>query len=113
VLGAVGGLAMMGFDAAWSQFHGIAFTNDFWELNPRTDHLIQMYPEDFWFEATMAIGLMIALQAFAIGALSAAYLLLTRQKGGMIEARPRRELPLGEGPRHPRLAPPNPRHYVQ
>lgn len=113
LLGMVGGLAVMAFDAAWSRFHGIVFTNNFWELNPRTDHLIQMFPEAFWQEAVAVIGLFIVLQAIAIGALSGTYLFLTRPRGDVIEARPRPDLPLGEGPRHQRLAPPNPRHYVQ
>jgi integral membrane protein (TIGR01906 family) len=114
VLGAAGLLAAIGFDAAWSQFHGLAFTNDFWELDPDTDHLIQMYPEAFWQEVTLGIGGFIAVQAFAIAAISATYLFLTRDRGNVIEARPRTEQPDRDGhPRRPRLAPPNPRHYVQ
>lgn len=112
VLGMAGILAVTGFDAAWTQFHVLAFSNDLWELNPRTDHLIQMYPEAFWQEAVIAIAAFIAVEAFAIAAISAAYLVLSRQKGDTIEARPRPELPRGDGPRHPRIAPPNPRHYV-
>lgn len=114
VLGASGLLAATGFDAAWSQFHVIAFANDFWELDPDTDHLIQMYPEAFWQEVAVTIGGFIAVQAFAIAALSATYLVLTRNRGNVIEARPRAELPDRDGhPRRPRIAPPNPRHYVQ
>ena len=109
----VGFLATVGFDAAWSQFHGIAFTNDFWQLDPDTDHLIQMYPEAFWQEVTLAIGLLLTLQAAVMAAVSALYLYLTRDHSGVIEARPRSPLDAPGGPRRPRLAPPNPRHYVQ
>jgi integral membrane protein (TIGR01906 family) len=113
VLGLTGLAAASGFDAAWAKFHGIAFSNDLWELNPRTDHLIQMFPEAFWRDAVTAIGGLIALQALAIGIVSGLYLLATRGAPA-IEPPEQRLLPEREHlPRHPRLAPPNPRHYVR
>lgn len=114
VLGLTGIAAASGFDAAWSQFHGIAFTNDLWELNPRTDHLIQMYPEAFWFDAVTAIGGLIAMQALALGIASGLYLLLSRPRETVVAPPEPRALPERDGhPRHARLAPPNPRHYVR
>lgn len=117
VLGLTGLAAASGFDAAWAKFHGIAFSNDLWELNPRTDHLIQMYPEAFWQNAVTAIGGMIALQALAIGIVSGLYLLLTRHGPVEIDLEALQgPLPLPERehmPHHARLAPPNPRHYVR
>jgi integral membrane protein (TIGR01906 family) len=77
-LGSVGIIAALGFDAAWDRFHNIAFANDFWQLNTRTDHLIQMFPEPFWRDMTIFLGLMTAAQALLIGAASAVYLLGTR-----------------------------------
>ena len=109
----VGMFAMTGFDAAWSQFHGLAFSNDLWELSPRTDHLIQMYPEVFWQDTVTAIGGLVALQAILTGILSGLYLLGSRQSGDVIEPPAPRELPERSGhPRRQRLAPPNPRNYV-
>lgn len=113
VLGLTGIAAMTGFDAAWSQFHGIAFTNDLWELNPRTDHLIQMYPEAFWQDAVTAIGGFIALQALSLGIISGMYLLLTRPNAKLAPPEPRLLPDRDEHPRHARLSPPNPRHYVR
>lgn len=110
VLGAAGILAITGFDAAWSNFHEVAFTNDFWSLDPRTDHLIQMYPEEFWFEATALIGIGVILQAFAIASASSAFLFFTRERV-LAEPKPALELPGRVG--HARLSPPNPRHYVR
>jgi integral membrane protein (TIGR01906 family) len=121
-LGTAGIMAMTGFDSAWSDFHGIAFSNDLWQLDPDEDALIQMYPEQFWYEATMLIGLAVVFQAFLIAAASSAYLLLTRERtvaGNHLPPAP--DLPgraghspeLPERPDRPRLAPPNPRHYVR
>lgn len=113
-LAVVGALAMTGFDGAWSQFHQIAFTNDLWQLNPRTDHLIQMYPQAFWMDVSMAIGMLLLAQTFALTALSATYLVLTRNKGDVIEARLRPEQPERDDyPRRQQLVPPNPRHYIR
>jgi integral membrane protein (TIGR01906 family) len=113
VLAMAGLAAMSGFDAAWSQFHGIAFSNNLWELNPRTDHLIQMYPEAFWQDAVTAIGGFIAMQALVMGIVAGLYLLLTRQESGAVEPPAPRDLPDRDGyPRRPRLAPPNPRQYI-
>jgi integral membrane protein (TIGR01906 family) len=110
VLGVASLAALSGFDSAWSQFHGIAFTNDFWELDPDTDHLIQMYPEAFWFDITMLIGIATLLQAVLIASASVTHLILTA---------PRRELRKLPAPRpepvrpelRPRLGPPDPKHY--
>jgi integral membrane protein (TIGR01906 family) len=112
LIGATALLGMTGFDGAWSNFHGIAFTNDLWQLDPDTDHLIQMYPEAFWFEATMAIGLLVLAQATLIALVSAAFLLISRERRQEDEVvRPVPALPGREG--HARLTPPNPRHYVR
>jgi integral membrane protein (TIGR01906 family) len=77
-LGSVGIVAAFGFDAAWERFHTIAFANDFWLLNTRTDHLIQMFPEPFWRDMTIFLGIMCAVEALLIGAASAVYLLGSR-----------------------------------
>jgi integral membrane protein (TIGR01906 family) len=68
--------ALVGFDDLWTKFHLLAFTNDLWKLNPDTDHLIQMFPEDFWFDATLLVVGLTALEALALLAVSTAYLRL-------------------------------------
>lgn len=87
LLGA-GIVAASGFDSAWTQFHQIAFTNDFWELNPRTDHLIQMFPEAFWQEITALIVLATLLEALLIGGASAVYLVMSHPREAALPALP-------------------------
>lgn len=56
VLGVAAAASLVGFDAIFYMFHVISFANDFWLLNPATDRLIQMFPRDFWFMVTLAVG---------------------------------------------------------
>ena len=67
-------LALVGFDEIFLRFHLVAFTNDLWKLDPDTDHLIQMFPHDFWFDVTMLIAGLAALEAMLLASLSAIYL---------------------------------------
>lgn len=78
VVGALGVVAVSGFEGAFEQFHVIAFDNDFWKLNPARDHLIQMFPEAFWQDVTIWVGLGTLAEFGLLAALSAAYLGVTR-----------------------------------
>jgi integral membrane protein (TIGR01906 family) len=78
VLGGIGIVAAFGFDAAFTRFHELFFANDFWQLDPKADHLIQMFPEKFWRDITIALGAMCALEAALIAAISGIYLMGTR-----------------------------------
>ena len=51
------------FHWLFTQFHLISFANDFWMLNPRTDRLIQMFPDGFWFDVTIGVGILTVIQA--------------------------------------------------
>jgi integral membrane protein (TIGR01906 family) len=52
--------AAMGFDQLFTKFHQLSFSNDFWQLDPRRDHLIQMFPEPFWeITAALLVGMTI------------------------------------------------------
>ena len=53
---AVGLLALVGFNRLFLLFHLISFSNDFWMLDPRRDYLIAMFPQGFFFDATMLIA---------------------------------------------------------
>ena len=68
LLVAFGLVATAGFDALFLLFHKVSFANDFWKLDPRTDYLVLLFPQGFWFDATMWA----ALRALAGGALLAA-----------------------------------------
>ena len=62
----VGVLSLLDFDALWTRFHQIAFRNDLWLLDPRTDYLIMLFPEPFWFTATIRMALTVALQTLGV-----------------------------------------------
>ena len=53
---AVGLLALVGFNRLFLLFHLVSFSNDFWMLDPRRDYLIAMFPQGFFFDATMLIA---------------------------------------------------------
>ena len=53
---AVGLLALVAFNQVFLLFHLISFSNDFWMLDPRRDYLIAMFPQGFFFDATMLIA---------------------------------------------------------
>ena len=111
-LGVIGLVAASGFDSAWSQFHVIAFANDFWQLNPRTDHLIQMFPESFWLQITLIIGVLILLEATVIAGASILYLRLSRSLEENVD-RPHRDLAGGPGHGRQRAGSARPRHAAQ
>jgi integral membrane protein (TIGR01906 family) len=56
----VGVLSAIDFDSLWIRFHQIAFRNDMWMLDPRTDYLIMLFPEPFWFAGTIRLALAVA-----------------------------------------------------
>ena len=47
--------AAVDFNSFWTGFHHIFFTNDLWILNPATDILIMMVPQQFFFDLVMRI----------------------------------------------------------
>jgi integral membrane protein (TIGR01906 family) len=66
LLGAAGLLSLVDFTEVWTRFHYVAFSNDDWMLDPRTDYLIMLYPEGFWFDAVMRIAMQSALEAIVL-----------------------------------------------
>ena len=80
VILALGGVALLGFDRAFEQFHFLAFNNDLWLLDPRTDRLIQMFPEGFWFDITMFVGLLTLAEGAILALAAGLYLGLTRRR---------------------------------
>jgi integral membrane protein (TIGR01906 family) len=62
-LGAIGAVGLAGFDSAWEDFHRLIFSNDFWLLNPASDHLIQMFPPDFWENIVFLVGLLVVAES--------------------------------------------------
>ena len=50
--------AAIDFNSFWIQFHYLFFTNDLFFLDPNTEILINMVPEQFFFDLVMRIILM-------------------------------------------------------
>lgn len=78
IVAALAGLALGGFEQTFERFHTIAFSNDLWLLDPRTDHLIQMFPEGFWFDVTMFLGLLTLGEAVIVALGSTIHITVTR-----------------------------------
>ena len=74
VIAAFAVIAAGGFESAFEQFHEIAFTNDLWQLNPATDRLIMMFPEGFWFDVTIFLGVLTIGEAVVLSLGSAIHL---------------------------------------
>lgn len=77
---AVGIGAVLGFDRLFLAFHLISFSNDLWMLDPRRDYLVAMFPQGFFFDATMLIALSVVAQAALLTAVPPVASALTRGK---------------------------------
>lgn len=44
------------FNAVFTKFHELFFTNDLWIFDPATDYMIRMLPEGFFFDMVIRIG---------------------------------------------------------
>ena len=62
----VGLIALVGFDSLFRFFHQVSFANDFWQLDPRRDRLVMMFPQGFWLRATLFVALATVGQAMAL-----------------------------------------------
>jgi len=67
----VAALSLLDFGELFVRFHQLSFQNDFWELDPRRDYLIILFPEGFWFDVTLKIAQLTAIEALAVGAIGA------------------------------------------
>jgi len=58
---AIGLVGAFAFDLAFEVFHRLFFAGGTYTFDPRTDRLVQLFPEQFWFETSMAVGALILL----------------------------------------------------
>src|SRR5439155_1384676 len=54
--GVAGAFALFAFDAAFEVFHQLFFSAGSYTFDPRTDLLVQLFPEQFWSETAIAVG---------------------------------------------------------
>ena len=59
-------ISLVGFGPLFVFFHEISFSNDLWRLDPNTSALVQMFPQGFWLETTVLIGVASVVEAGAI-----------------------------------------------
>ena len=76
---AVGLFALVGFDTLFLKFHQLSFANDFWQLDSRTDNLVRLFPQDFWFDATIWVAIRAVVAALLVAVLSGGYLIYLRR----------------------------------
>jgi integral membrane protein (TIGR01906 family) len=68
----VGGVIVVGvafalfFDQAFELFHEMFFPPGTYMFDPRTDRLVQLFPDRFWSETSVAIALAVLLLAFLV-----------------------------------------------
>ena len=74
----VGLIAVVGFDSLFLFFHRVSFSNDLWMLDPGRDYLVIMFPQGFWFDATLFVTLATVAEAVVVGGITASFLALRR-----------------------------------
>ena len=62
-LAVVGAVAVLAFDAAFELFHRLFFGAGTYTFDPRTDRLVQLFPEQFWSDSATAVGVVAILVA--------------------------------------------------
>ena len=68
LLAAIGIFVAIDFNMFWTYFHLVFFDNDLWLLDPRTDVMIQMFPEQFFKDVVIQI---VGLAGASVAAISA------------------------------------------
>ena len=71
---------LLGFDRLFLQFHLISFTNPFWQLDPTRDYLIMLFPQGFWYDATLFCALAAVFGAVVLGGVAGVYLRRTKKQ---------------------------------
>ena len=67
VLAALVGLVSLArFGPLFLLFHRLSFSNDLWQLDPYTSYLLQMFPQGFWLDAMLLVGLATIVEAVAV-----------------------------------------------
>jgi len=79
VLG-LGAASVLGFSQLFTEFHLLSFSNDLWELDPATDHLVQIFPLGYWFDVTMLAAVMSLALAVMLASVAGVYLLMSRRR---------------------------------
>ncbi len=68
-MGVIGLASLVGFNLLFRWFHEISFNNDFWLLDPQTSFLVRLFPQGFWLESTLLIGMATLVESGGVVAL--------------------------------------------
>ena len=79
VLAAAGIAIAIDFEAGFSWFHEVSFSNLYW-LGLPSDLLIQLYPLEFFFDASLYVVIATVIECVLIGGISAGYLIYKKRK---------------------------------
>lgn len=78
----VGGLAgMLLFDQAFILFHEVFFPGGNYLFDPSTERLVQLFPQSFWVDSTIGVGVVVILLALLTA-------WAARRRGRAVERRP-------------------------
>ena len=72
------GLIAISFEKIFTLFHEVTFSNDLWQLDPQKDVLINIFPQEFFYELVAAIILRGLIIAAILGAIMAIYLAIKK-----------------------------------
>ncbi len=83
LLAVVGILAYIDFNKYFTYFHLLFFENDLWILNPKTDLMIQMLPENFF--SGMALNIMLSFLFYITLIQIVSYLYIKKNKKTVLQ----------------------------
>jgi integral membrane protein (TIGR01906 family) len=66
VIAILGGLSLVAFDAMFEAFHELFFPAGTFTFDPATSKLVQLFPDRFWSETTLAVGAVGLVAALAV-----------------------------------------------
>ena len=76
----LGLMVLLDFDSFFLQFHLISFANDLWQLDPMKDYLIMLFPQGFWYDATLFCAGLIVVMAVILAGVAGGYLMVARRR---------------------------------
>ena len=62
----VGIFTVLAFDAAFEVFHRLFFSAGSYTFDPRTDKLVQLFPEPFWSETAVLVGVVAIVASIVV-----------------------------------------------
>ena len=81
LLAVFGMLALVDFESLFIKFHQLSFANDFWQLDPRTDYLVRIFPDSFWIDATVWVAVRTVAGALVLTVAGTTYQVYRRYSG--------------------------------